>query len=69
MPDLFETTTIKSLELANRFMRSATWLGMVNENGSCSSDLIDVMTELARGGVGLIMADHAYISKVGQVGP
>lgn len=31
IPLLFETTTIKSMSLANRFVRSATWEGMAKE--------------------------------------
>ncbi|MBP1741660.1 MAG: hypothetical protein H6Q48_3953 [Deltaproteobacteria bacterium] len=34
MSRLFETTRIKGLELANRFVRSATWEGMAAENGA-----------------------------------
>ena len=50
MARLFETTTVKNLQLDNRFVRSATWLGMAAQDGSCTPRLIDAMTELARGG-------------------
>ena len=31
MPKLFENTRLKDLELANRFIRSATWEGLADE--------------------------------------
>ncbi|MGA2401931.1 MAG: NADH:flavin oxidoreductase [Syntrophobacteraceae bacterium] len=68
MPILFETTTIKSMSLTNRFVRSATWEGMAKEDGSCPRKLTDLMVRLAKGGVGLIITSHAYVSKEGQAG-
>jgi 2,4-dienoyl-CoA reductase-like NADH-dependent reductase (Old Yellow Enzyme family) len=69
MSKLFETTTIKSMILENRFVRSATWEGMANEDGSCTPKLIHCMAELARGEVGMIITGHAYVSREGQAGP
>ncbi|NVN91607.1 MAG: NADH:flavin oxidoreductase [Desulfuromonadales bacterium] len=69
MPKLFEKTEIKSMELANRFVRSATWEGMAGTDGSCTQGLIDVTAGLAEGGVGLIITGHAYVSPEGQAGP
>lgn len=69
MSKLFEKTVIKSLELANRFVRSATWEGMAGADGSCSQPLIDLTAALAAGGVGLIITGHAYVSPEGQAGP
>lgn len=69
MSNLFEQTKIKSLSLANRFVRSATWEGMAEPDGSCSPQLIDLMVKLAEGGVGLIITGHAYVSREGQAGP
>lgn len=68
MPHLFETTTIKSLMLPNRFVRSATWEGLAADDGSVTPRLIDVAVKLAQGGVGLIISGHAYVSKEGQAG-
>ena len=68
MPMLFETTTIKSMSLTNRFVRPATWEGMAKEDGSCSRKLTDLMVQLAKGGVGLIITSHAYVSREGQAG-
>lgn len=69
MSKLFEKTAIKSMELANRFVRSATWEGMAGTDGTCTQRLIDVTAALAEGGVGLIITGHAYVSPEGQAGP
>ena len=64
MTKLFETTSIKSLTLPNRFVRSATWTGIANPtDGSPSPLLIDKMVKLAQGGVGLIIPGMALIEK------
>jgi 2,4-dienoyl-CoA reductase-like NADH-dependent reductase (Old Yellow Enzyme family) len=69
MSKLFETTILKNMTLPNRFVRSATWEGMAKQDGSCTHGLINMMTQLARGGVGLIITGHAYVRKDGQAGP
>ncbi|WP_373501756.1 NADH:flavin oxidoreductase [Desulfococcus sp.] len=69
MPSLFEQTTLSSLILKNRFVRSATWEGMADDEGACTPRLIDLMTRLADGGVGLIISGHAHVSREGQAGP
>ncbi len=69
MKNLFETTTINTMSLRNRFVRSATWEGMAGDDGSVTPRLIDMYVRLAEGGVGLIVTSHAYISKEGQAGP
>jgi len=68
MSKLFEATSIKGLTIQNRFIRSATWEGMANEDGSCTQQLIDCMVRLANEGVGLIITGHAYVSTEGQAG-
>jgi 2,4-dienoyl-CoA reductase-like NADH-dependent reductase (Old Yellow Enzyme family) len=69
MPKLFEHNQIKDLKLANRFIRSATWEGLADENGGCTPELVDRMVELARSGVGLIMTGHTYVDPAGQATP
>ncbi|MBW2338114.1 MAG: NADH:flavin oxidoreductase [Deltaproteobacteria bacterium] len=69
MSKLFETSEINGMKLANRFVRSATWEGMAADDGACTPKLIDLMAELAKGGVGLIITSHAYVSPEGQAGP
>ncbi len=67
MKKLFEETKINHMELKNRFVRSATWEGLANSDGSCSEELTNLMVELAKGQVGLIISSHAYINPTGQV--
>ena len=69
MPKLFETTTINAMTLENRFVRSATWEGLATDEGFVTDRLIDLSVQLAKGGVGLIITGHAYVSKEGQASP
>jgi 2,4-dienoyl-CoA reductase-like NADH-dependent reductase (Old Yellow Enzyme family) len=66
MPELFEPTSIKSLSLVNRFVRSATWEGLADENGAPTPRLVNLMADLARGGVGLIISSHSVVSRDGR---
>lgn len=68
MPHLFETTSINGMDLNNRFVRSATWEGMAGEDGSATDRLADVMVRLARGGLGLIISGHTFVSGEGRTG-
>jgi 2,4-dienoyl-CoA reductase-like NADH-dependent reductase (Old Yellow Enzyme family) len=41
---------------------------MAKPDGSCPRKLTDLMVRLAKGGVGLIITSHAYVSREGQAG-
>ncbi len=69
MTILFEPSKINGMQLSNRFVRSATWEGMADENGNVTPKLKGLMTTLAKGGVGLIITSHAYVQKSGQAVP
>jgi 2,4-dienoyl-CoA reductase-like NADH-dependent reductase (Old Yellow Enzyme family) len=69
MSKLFETTKLNGMTLKNRFVRSATAEGMATEEGEATPRLINLMAELAEGGVGLIITGHAYVAKRGQATP
>jgi 2,4-dienoyl-CoA reductase-like NADH-dependent reductase (Old Yellow Enzyme family) len=69
MSTLFEKTTINTMSLNNRFVRSATWEGMANEDGSCSPKLTNQMEKLTQGHVGLIISGHTFVSPNGQSTP
>ena len=69
MSTMFESTTINGLTLPNRFIRSATWLGLATAEGAVTPDLTSAMETLAKGGVGLIISGHAYVARAGQAGP
>ena len=60
---------INGMQLANRFVRSATWEGMAAEDGKVTPKLIELMTSLAKGGLGLIITSHAYVHQYGQAVP
>ncbi|MEW6110685.1 MAG: NADH:flavin oxidoreductase [Thermodesulfobacteriota bacterium] len=66
MPDLFDKTWIKSLELANRSVRSATWSGVADERGNVTDLAIDFYSELGRGGIGLIVTGYQFVMTNGQ---
>lgn len=63
MKSLFDVTKIGEVTIKNRFIRSATWEGMADEEGHLTSELIDLYEELAKGGVGLIISSYATIFK------
>jgi len=69
MSKLFEATTLNGMILKNRFVRSATAEGVATEEGEATPRLINLMAELAEGGVGLIITGHAYVAKRGQARP
>ncbi len=69
MSKLFERGVINGMELANRFVRSATWEAMATEGGAVTAKLTDTMIALVRGGVGLIISGHAYVRPEGQASP
>jgi len=69
MAELFEITTIKSLEMQSRFIRSATWLAMAGEDGSCTPRLVETCAHLAGGGIGLIIAGFSFVSPEGKGPP
>lgn len=69
MSKLFEATNINGMILQNRFVRSATWEGMADEDGTCNSKMVELMRNLAKGGVGLIITGHAHVLPNGQASP
>jgi 2,4-dienoyl-CoA reductase-like NADH-dependent reductase (Old Yellow Enzyme family) len=66
MSILFEPTLVNGMELANRFVRSATFEGMATTDGKPTARLVETMAELAAGGVGLIITGHCYVNPEGQ---
>lgn len=66
MSVLFEPMKIGNFEIRNRFVRSATYFALADENGFIGEPSVTLMKNLAEGGVGLIITGYAYISKSGQ---
>ncbi|MDD1752490.1 MAG: NADH:flavin oxidoreductase [Methanotrichaceae archaeon] len=69
MAELFEITKINGLVLENRFIRSATWEGKASKAGSVTPELTNIMKRLVEGGVGLIIAGIASVTRDGSPGP
>src|SRR3972149_3158153 len=58
---LLEPLQVKQVTLRNRMVKSATTLGMAADDGNASPTLIDHYEALARGGVGLIIAEASCV--------
>ncbi|MEK7354221.1 MAG: NADH:flavin oxidoreductase [Chloroflexota bacterium] len=69
MPTLFEPIKIGSLELKNRLVRSATWDGAADSEGMVTDAAVALFRELGRGGIGLIITGHNFVSRLGQGSP
>ena len=67
MSILFTPMKIKNMELRNRFVRSATCDGWADTNGHVTDRQVRLFTELAQGGVGLIVVGITYVHHSGQV--
>jgi 2,4-dienoyl-CoA reductase-like NADH-dependent reductase (Old Yellow Enzyme family) len=66
MKSLYDTTKIKGMELRNRFVRSATWEGMCDEQGRPGRRLADCYQQLAKGGVSLIITGYTFVRPDGK---
>ncbi len=66
MSFLFEPCEIGSLEIRNRFMRSATTSYWSDEQGIVRPAIIDLYRRLSKGGVGLVVKGHTYVADAGK---
>jgi len=57
---------IGSIEIKNRFIRSATFEGMATEDGYITDKHLKLYKKLAEGGVGLIITGYAYVQESGK---
>ncbi len=55
MKKIFEPIKLKNLIARNRLVRSATWEGIANPDGSVTDEAYNIYSELAKGGVGAII--------------
>ena len=67
MSGLFDSIEIKGLSLKNRMVMPPMATGMATEDGEVTDRHIKHYTARARGGVGLIIIEHTYISKEGRL--
>jgi len=69
MSVLFEPARIGSLELRNRFVRSATVESLCAEDGRVTDAYLKAYERLAKGGAGLIVPGNYYVSWLGRSYP
>ncbi len=67
MSMLFEPCRIGAMEVKNRFVRSATYFGLSDEDGYVGERSVELMRTLARNEVGLIVTGYAFVAQSGQV--
>ncbi len=63
---LFQPSTIGTMALKNRLVRSATFESMATEDGYVTDSLVELYRGLSKGGVGLIIAGYSYIQQNGR---
>jgi len=61
VPELFEKSSINTLELHNRADRSATWSGVCDPKGYITEKALEFYGNLAQGGVGLIVTGFQFV--------
>ena len=66
MSFLFEPFRIGSVEIRNRFVRSATTSAWSDDGGIVRPEIVELYRELSEGGVGLIVKGHLYVEKNGK---
>ncbi|HDR46963.1 MAG TPA: NADH:flavin oxidoreductase [Geoalkalibacter subterraneus] len=66
MSDLFDDVRIGSLIIPNRLVRSATWEGMCEKDGTPTTKLENYYETLARGGIGLLISGYAFVRSDGK---
>jgi len=69
MSILFQPIQIGNMELKNRFIRSATYYALSDEDGYISDAGVELMKTLAGNELGLIITGFAFILKNGQLSP
>ena len=65
---LYSSGKIGNVEIKNRFIRSATYTRSATDDGYVTDQLIQYYTDLAKGGVGLIITGIITIDEVGKAG-
>jgi 2,4-dienoyl-CoA reductase-like NADH-dependent reductase (Old Yellow Enzyme family) len=66
MSILFEPIKIRNMEVPNRFVRSATYDAAADRNGHVSDQQMKLYTDLAEGGVGLIVTGITSVHPSGR---
>lgn len=66
MSILFEPVNLGRLQLANRFVHSATYEAMATEAGQVTPELVGRYRQLAQGQVGLVIPGYFYVHPLGR---
>ncbi len=66
MAEIFSPWRMNRLTIPNRLVRSATWEGLAEEDGTPTLDTANLTAELAEGGVGLVITGYAFVSPRGR---
>ena len=66
MSILFEPTTIGNIAVKNRFIRSAAYYGLADDNGFVGETSVNLIKSLAQHDVGLVITGNTYVVKSGQ---
>ena len=69
MSVMFTPFNIGSLEIKNRFIHSGTYESMADKDGFVTDQLVDRYTEIAKGGVGLIISGYMNVHPLGRGRP
>ena len=62
MKNLFEAVELNNLRVKNRLIRSATWEGIADFDGSIGENTYKIYRELAKGGIGAIITGFTSVS-------
>jgi len=66
MGKLFTSSQISELRVQNRTIRSATWEGLADAEGFIRPKLVQMLAEVAKGNVGLVIPGYFYIKPDGK---
>lgn len=58
---IFEKVNVGGLTLRNRLVRSATWLGLAEPDGTLPEEVFETYRELAAGGIGAVVAGFTSV--------
>lgn len=62
MKKIFEEKQLKNITLKNRLIRSATWEGIANPDGSVTEEAYEIYEGLAKGGIGAIITGFTSVA-------
>ena len=67
--ELFNKCSLGGIDVRNRFIRSATWENMADDEGYATEQITNLFTAMATGGAGLIITGFARILEDDLIAP